>query len=218
MKLNYQTREGKLYSSTGEAVLPDEKGIVTVMIEGSVRRFVLDKFIENLEAGKEIKLRNAAGKRQGNSTPRVKVDRPAKTPTKPSTCQKKGYSKHSSVPCKAMDKEGNVFHFDSGADAAKHTGVSKSSVNKIVAGEFIETKGWRFARPEADFPEYKCRLKTNEHRTKPVLVTTPTGEVKEFKSIVEAHKKLSIARARISHSLNVNHKPIKGYQFKFKTA
>lgn len=213
MKLNYQTREGKLYSSTGEEVLPDEKGIVSVTIEGSTRRFMLDKFIAKLESGTEIKLANVKGKignRRGWAEPapkplpkekKVKLPKPAKA--------------QSSKAIVAMDKNGNKQTFPTQRKAAKELGLTTGGICNQIKGVYLQMNGyvfWKEGEPEKEFPKTHGNL-----RPKPVLFKAIDGDWQEADSVTNAAKKIGISKAAASKAIS-RQGLTNGYLLKFKTA
>lgn len=213
MKLNYQTREGKLYTSTGEAVLPDENGIVTVTIEGSTRRFMLDKFIAKLESGTEIKLANVKGKignRRGWAEPapkplpkekKVKLPKPAKA--------------QSSKAIVAMNKNGNKQTFSTQRKAAEELGLTTGGICNQIKGAYRQMNGyvfWKEGEPEKEFPK-----KYGNNRQKPVLFMPVNGKWQEAGSVTDASKVIGVSVTALSKAISRN-RPTHGYLVKFKKA
>lgn len=213
MKLNYQTKVGKLYTSTGEAVLPDEKGIVTVTIEGSTRRFMMDKFIAKLESGTVIKLANVVGKvgnRRGWAEPapkpkpkekKVKLPKPAKS--------------QSSKAIVAMDKNGNKQTFSTQRKAAEALGLTTGGICNQIKGVYLQMNGyvfWKEGEPEKEFPKKHGNL-----RPKPVEFKPLDGAWQEADSVTAAANIIGSSKAAVSKAISRN-RPTHGYLVKFKTA
>lgn len=136
------THQGNLFTGAGDEILPDEKGIITVKIDGVERRFVKDKFINWLSQN-NIEL--PAPKKKPERKTRERKERPLKYKK-----SGKKYIRTVKTPRKgtkiiAINNSKDVFGpFISLSACANELKLNKSHISRTLKGFKTQHKGFKF--------------------------------------------------------------------------
>lgn len=147
MQIDYKVTDGKLFDLAGKEVLPDEKGIIYITIDGHPKRYILEKFLIWITKAKEIQ------------------------------------------------------------PAEKRT-VCRTRVRKLKSLNEKRPSG----RPRIN--PVKITGERNEHKRKPIIAIHPDGKEEEFKSRIDAVRKLNLGRCCIWRVLDHPEHKAKGFRFK----
>jgi len=204
MKLNYQVKSGRLFSTDGQEITPDEKGRAMLTVNGSERLFDVAKFIAKLGSGTDIVLHNVAGKighKKVWDTPKAPKEKRVKK-VKPKQCR----------AVIVTDSDGKETEYETRLIAADALKYSVNSIDKAIRDEYGLLIGLVFRRKGE-----KPKPKKPRGRNGPIIAFKD-GFKKEYSSAKAAAAELNIARPTISLALNGKKKHAGGYQFKIKTA
>lgn len=121
-----------------QATQADEKGIITIQMEGRERKFVKEKLIAFLmsNAGTIV---FEMPKRKKERPVRQRRQKKEKLPKGP---DKRGHS--NKVPIVAIMPDGKEISFPSSMDAVKTLKVNKSAVSKVLTGMQQHVQNIRF--------------------------------------------------------------------------
>lgn len=144
----FQIKDGEIFTSNGDQVVPDASGIITLTINKVSKRFIKEKFITWASTNPDVLKGCMSPKKlrvKKTYVPRVKKERIPKPkqvyipkpkkikPPKPipySTPRKKKIG----VPIELFNKGVSIGTFISITEAAKHIGKSTSMLSKIYRG------------------------------------------------------------------------------------
>ena len=121
-----------------QAIPADEKGIITIQMDGRERKFVKKKLIAFLISNAGTILFDIP-KRKKERPLRQKWEKKEKLPKGP---DKRGHS--NKVPIVAIMPDGKEIPFPSSMDAVKTLKVNKSAVSKVLTGMQQHVQNIRF--------------------------------------------------------------------------
>ena len=162
MKLDYHIIDGKIYDLQDNEIPADANGIVTLIVEGKEKRFVLAKLALWMENNSTLK--PAARPRKKRKQPAIKrpVGRPRTRVKKERVKEGRGRPKKIKEPhvrqrqnlgrtgvhrrkgLIAITPEGKELQFKSRAEAGRELKVCRSGIFNVLSNKIPNIKGYQF--------------------------------------------------------------------------
>jgi hypothetical protein len=142
---NFFIRENKIYNIDSTELLPDENGVIKVILYGYERRFKYDRFINFLEMNNYTKFFKSPLKQKKIKKEKVvklKKEKPIKIPKIKKEYQKVIFDKRKTKGRKIICSNGKVYN--SIAEAEIELNLTRTQIWSVCTGRWKHTKNLIF--------------------------------------------------------------------------
>ena len=127
-----------------ELIIPNESGIITILLDGKERRYMKEKFIEFLIKNKGNKMDLPEFKIPKVKTEKKEFKRRGKEVIKIKGEDMRGRS--NCIPIIAVYPNGNEVNYPSSSAASIDLGLTRSDICKVINGHYSEIKKFKFKK------------------------------------------------------------------------